>query len=76
MQARVIWYLSRQDACRPAGRASRYLLRWMTCRPQEGEHAALVRRWHGKTNYWRELAKQSSPSLVSGQPSFDGAGFS
>jgi hypothetical protein len=36
----------------------------MTCRPQEGEHAALVRRWHGKTNYWRELAKQSSPSLV------------
>jgi hypothetical protein len=48
----------------------------MACGAQEDEQrAAFVRRWHEKTNYWRDLARQSSPSLVSGRPSFGGAGF-
>jgi hypothetical protein len=47
----------------------------MACGAQEGEQqAALVRRWHEKTNYWREIARQSSPSLVSGR-SFDQLAF-
>jgi hypothetical protein len=57
-----------EDARRPAGQPGCYRLLWMTCRPQEsGQQAALVRRWHEKTNYWRKLARQSSPSLVSGR---------